>query len=261
MSTRDKVPDAWDDDWVNKADKSLEGTTSEVAGTEIKLSKAARRAKQAALNKKLWEEAETPNNPYFVETRNDVPLKSDFKPAVKVLSRKPAPTVIARTDPVSGLEQLTIEDDNDDDDDEGEKKTLTMEERQLKAQKEREEKQKKYEEVRERLFGASDTSSGPTSPGTLTPPTSRAPGDRNRGKNKAIRETRPSSSTGTKTRQLFDPNYNAKPDSVFVQKKEGQASGSRPMTPAEEPVIRTPKGPDGSGRGGFGFATRGGKAL
>ncbi|MCJ1401890.1 hypothetical protein MMC11_005107 [Xylographa trunciseda] len=261
MSTRDKVPDAWDDDWVNKADKSLEGSTPEVPGTEIKLSKAARRAKQAALNKKLWEEAETPNNPYFVETRNDVPLKSEFKPAVKVLSRKPAPTVIARTDPVSGLEQLTIEEDDDDDDDEGKQKTLTMEERQLKAQKEREEKQKKYEEVRERLFGASEPSSVPTSPGIVTPPTVRAPGDRSRGKNKAIRETRPSSSTGSKTRQLFDPNYNTKPDSAYVQRKEGHASESKPLTPAEEPIIRTPRGPDGSGRGGFGFPTRGAKAL
>ncbi|MCJ1384267.1 hypothetical protein MMC17_007383 [Xylographa soralifera] len=260
MSTRDKVPDAWDDDWVNKADKSLEGATPEAPGTEIKLSKAARRAKQAALNKKLWDEAETPNNPYFVETRNDVPLKSEFKPAVKVLSRKPAPTVIARTDPVSGLEQLTIEDDDDDDDDEGKKKTLTMEERQLKAQKEREEKQKKYEEVRERLFGASEPPSVVTSPGIVTPPIARAPGDRSRGKSKSSREPRPSSSNGSKSRQLFDPNYNAKPDSLYVQKKEGLVSRSRPLTPAEEPILRTPKGPDGSGRGGFGFATRGDKA-
>ena len=177
-----------------------------------------------------------------------------------MLSRKPAPTVVARTDPVSGLEQLTIEDDDDDDDDEGKMKTLTMEERQLKAQKEREEKQKKYEEVRERLFGASEPSSAVISPSIVTPPTARAPGDRSRGKNKPSREPRPSSSNGNKSRQLFDPNYNAKPDSVYLQKKEGQVSGSRPLTPAVEPILRTPKGPDGSGRGGFGFATRGNKA-
>ncbi|MCJ1284729.1 hypothetical protein MMC26_004065 [Xylographa opegraphella] len=260
MSTRDKVPDAWDDDWVNKADKSVEGAVSEIPGSEIKLSKAARRAKQAALNKKIWEEAETPNNPYFVETRNDVPLKTEFKPAVKVLSRKPAPNFIARTDPVSGLEQLTIEDDDDDDDDEGKQKTLTMEERQLKAQKEREEKQKKYEEVRERLFGASESSSAVNSTGAVTPPTARATGDRSRGKNKPSREPRPSSSNSGKSRQLFDPNYNAKPDSIYVQKKEGHLSGSRPLPRAEEPILRTPKGPDGSGRGGFGFAMRGNKA-
>ena len=162
---------------------------------------------------------------------------------------------------MSGLEQLTIEDEDDEDDDEAKKKTLTIEERQLKAQKEREEKQKKYEEVRERLFGASEPSSVVASPGMVTPPTARVPGDRSRGKNKVSRENRPSSSTGSKTRQLFDPNYNPKSDSTYVQKKEGQASGSRPLTPAEEPIIRTPKGPDASGKGGFNFAARGGKAL
>ena len=189
-----------------------------------------------------------------------MPFKSEFKPAVKVLSRKPAPNVIARTDSVSGLEQLTIEDEDDDDDDEGKKKTLTMEERQLKAQKEREEKQKKYEEVRQRLFGVSEPSSAAASTRIVTPPTARTPGDRSRGKNKPSREPRPSSSNGGKSRQLFDPNYNAKPDSVHVQKKEGQFSGSRPLTPAEESILRAPKGPDGSGRGGFGFTTRGDKA-
>lgn len=211
-----------------------------------------------------WCCSEAPKNPYFVEARNDVPFKSEFKPAVKVLSRKPAPTVVARKDPISGLEQLTIEDDEDDDEDESKQKPLTMEERQLKAQKEREEKQKKYEEVRERLFGSSEPSSGVTSPGTVTPPnTARATGDRGRGKGRAGRENnRPSSGSGNKTRQLYDPNYNAKPDSVFLQKREAQGSGSRPSTPAtEEGIIRSPRGPDGSGRGGFGFANRGGKVA
>ncbi|MCJ1248435.1 hypothetical protein MMC30_005653 [Trapelia coarctata] len=261
MSTKNKVPDAWDDDWVVKADKAS-SEPSEVAATEVKLTKAERRARQAELNRKLWEEAETPKNPYFVEARNEVPLKSEFKPAVKVLSRKPAPTVVARKDPVSGLEQLTLEDDDEDDEDESKQKPMTMEERQLKAQKEREEKQRKYEEVRERLFGTSEPSSGVTSPGTVTPPNSRLPGDRGRGKGRGRENNRPSSGSANKTRQLYDPNYNAKPDSVYLQKREAQDSGSRPSTPAaEEGVIRSPRGPDGSGRGGFGFANRGGKAI
>lgn len=205
--------------------------------------------------------SETPKNPYFVEARNAVPLKSEFKPAVKVLSRKPAPTVVARKDPVSGLERLTIEDEDDDEEDDSKQKPMTMEERQLKAQKEREEKQRKYEEVRERLFGTSEPSSGITSSGTVTPPNARAPGDRGRGKSKVGRENT-SSGSAIKTRQLYDPNYNAKPDSVYLQKREAQNSGSRPSTPAaEEGIIRSPRGPDGSGRGGFGFANRGGKAF
>ncbi|MCJ1479567.1 hypothetical protein MMC13_008253 [Lambiella insularis] len=250
MSTRSKVPDAWDDDWVKKADKP--SGSANVPEAEVKLSKSARRAKQAELNRKLWEEAETPNNPYFVETRNDVPLKSDFKSTVKVLSRKPAPTVMARTDPVTGLEKLTIEDNDDDNEDETTKKTLTMEERQLKAQKEREEKQKRYEEAREKLFGASEPTSSVTSPGSVTVPPARG-GDKTRGKSKTGRESRPSSSTGNKTRQLFDPNYTAKPDSIYVQKQEAQALTSRPLTPVHESVIRLPRGPDGT----KGFAGRG----
>jgi len=210
-----------------------------------------------------YRSSEAPKNPYFVEARNEVPLNSEFKPAVKVLSRKPAPTVVARKDPVSGLEQLTIEDDDDDEEDDSKQKPMTMEERQLKAQKEREEKQRKYEEVRERLFGTSEPSSGITSPGTVTPPNARAPGDRGRGKGKVGRENiRPSSGSANKARQLYDPSYNAKPDSAYLQKREAQGSGSRPSTPAaEEGIIRSPRGPDGNGRGGFGFANRGGKTV
>ena len=196
-----------------------------------------------------------------MDSRNDVPLKTEFKPAVKVLSRKPAPTVVARTDPVSGLEQLTLEDDDDDDEDDAKMKTLTMEERHLKAQKDREEKQRKYKEVREKLFGTSEHTLEVSSTGYNSPPVSRGLGDRSRGKGRASRESRPSSSTGNRSRQLYDPNYTVKPDSIYAQKKEAQSSGSRPSTPAEELIIREPKGPDGSGRGGFGFANRGGKAA
>ena len=135
-----------------------------------------------------------------------------------------------------------------------------MEERQLKAQREREEKQKKYEEARKRLFGVSDANSGTTSPGTVTSPSLKPTGDiKSRGRSRGGREIRPSSSSGSKTRQLYDPSYNVKPDSVYLQKKENQANGSGRSTPSEEQLIRNPKGPDGSGRGGFGFASRGGK--
>ncbi|MCJ1481394.1 hypothetical protein MMC06_001551 [Schaereria dolodes] len=256
MSTRDAVPDAWDDDWVSRADSS--NSTSEPARSTSRTSKAERRAQQAELNRKLWEEAEAPGNPYIVDTRNNVPLKSEFKPAVKVLSRKPTPTVVARKDPGSGFERLTIEDEDDDDEEDAKRSEITIEERQLKAQREREEKQKKYEEVRERLFGVSNTTAG-NSPGSVAPLSSRPFGDtKTKSRNKGGRESRPSSSGG-KTRQLYDPNYNAKPDSIYVQKQESQAAESGRSTPVEEQIIRNPRGPDGSGRGGFGFTHRGGK--
>ena len=196
---------------------------------------------------------ETPRTSYLYDTRNDIPLAADFKPTIKkVLSRKPKPA--ART----GVDGLTLEDE-DDDVDENATKPLTLEERQLKAQKEREEKQKKYQEARQRILGASDAASGTRSPGRVTPPPRSGGGgeSRNRGRGDRSRETRPATSTdSSKTRQLYDPNYTAKPDSAYVQKQEGQKVESGASTPLEEPV-RAPRGPDGSGRGGFGFASRG----
>ena len=208
--------------------------------------------------------SETPATPYFVESRNDVPLRSELKPAVKVLSRKPAPTIIAHKDPVSGIEKLTVEDDGDDDEnDESKAKPLTAEERQLKAQKEREEKLKKYDEVRERLFGTSSPSSLADLTATASPPRVKSPGERAKGRGKGLgpRDSRSGISTPRKAegKQLFDPNYVPKPDSVYVQK---EAQGSGRSTPVDDQIIRNPRGPDQSGRGGFGFANRGdGKGI
>lgn len=168
--------------------------------------------------------------------------------------------MIARKDPVSGIEQLSI--DDDDEDEEGTKpKPLTAEERALNAQKEREEKQKRYDEVRERLFGPSGTSSGAASPRSTTP-TARGSAERGRGRGRGTvvrdakenRDSRPGSSSSGKVKQLFDPTYAAKPDSVYLQKKDSQAD-----TEVESQIIRSPRGPDGSGRGGIGFVSRGGK--
>ena len=205
-----------------------------------------------------YKSREAPDAPYHVASKDYVPTQSDLKPSVKVLSRKPAPTMVARKDPVSGMEQLVIDDDEEDEDAANKQKPLSAEELRLKAQKEREEKQRKYEEVRERLFGVSNPTSGSSSPGNVTPPAAKSNNDRNRGRGRASRDgrdSRPNSSAGNKQRQLYDPNYTAKPDSNYVQKKENH----EPSTPSEEQIIRSPRGPDGSGRGGFGFTNRGGK--
>jgi hypothetical protein len=161
----------------------------------------------------------------FLEARNDVPLKTEFKPAVKVLSRKPAPKLVARNDPVSGLEQLTVEDDEEESEGDVKKNMLSLEERKQKAQREREEKQRKYGEVRERLFGASGTGSGTSSPGNVTPPKGGEP--KSRTKNKGGRDSRPSSSAGSKSRQLYDPSYTVARLSLHSEKRDTAAkSGS-----------------------------------
>lgn len=178
---------------------------------------------------------------------------------MKVLSRKPATKKETHIDPITGLEQLTVEDEDDDEEDDIKKKPLTMEQRQQKAQQEREEKQKKYEEARQRLFGTENTSTAKGGP--TTPPVAKVNGEsRNSSRNKSSKDSRPSSSAGNKNRLLYDPNYTAKPDSVYVQKKEISTVSGR-STPSEQQPIRSPRGPETSGRGGFGFAPRGGRAA
>ncbi|KAK4692788.1 hypothetical protein P7C71_g4481, partial [Lecanoromycetidae sp. Uapishka_2] len=239
------MPDAWDDDWIAKADTS--STNQEPALTSTKISKKERRAQQAEFNRQLWEDAEDPKDNFFLRTRDVVPLKEDFKPAMKVLSRKPA----AKTaDPALGIGGLSVEDEDDSDED-AKRKTMTAQERQEKAQRVREEKQKKYEEVRLKLFGTEGSSNGGPRP-TSTVKKNGSP--RNQSRNQTARESRPSSSASNKTRQLYDPN-DTKPGATSVLKKEMNS------VPDEIQPIRAPRNPDGSGRGGFGFAPRGGQGT
>jgi hypothetical protein len=175
---------------------------------------------------------------------------------------------------------LNIQDDSSSDEDTGEK-TLTVEERKAQAAKEREEKQRKYEERRQELFGSagavnsatsahtnsglntSNENSGSNTPRntTPTPPGSRsATPNRSRGRGgkrggsaglaKDVQQKR--------EKDLFDPSYSAKPDSIYLQRREKSLPDGKE---GEVQPIRSPRGPDGSGRGGFGFAPRGGKAA
>ena len=155
---------------------------------------------------------------------------------------------------MAGVEGLGLEDDEDDDAEE-KPQQLTAEERTLKAQKEREEKQRRYEEARERLFGPSNFE--PTPSRTSYSP---ARNEKSRGRIKGNvtrdgRDSRPESSASGRSKHLYDPNSPAKLDSASSQKA---AFGSE-MT-SESPIIRNPRGPDGSGRGGIGFVGRGNKA-
>ena len=174
-------------------------------------------------------------------------------------------------DPVTGLEKLTL--------DEGEEEVevkpaqLSPEELRAKAQKDREERRKNYDLVRQRIFmGTPSEPGGSTTPGAVTPPNVEegrstrgkgrgrgggGGGDRNGGVK--LDNRRSDSQSGNK--ELFDPNYTPKPGGN-MQKRAGEASHSGRSTPREEDqIIRTPKGPDGSGKGGFGFARRGGKST
>ena len=242
------MPDAWDDDWIAKADTSA--ATPEPAPSTVKISKAEKRAKQAEFNRQIWADAEDPQDNFFLRTRDVVPLKSDFKPNMKVLSRRPNPKVANGPESTLNIGQLGIEDEDDSEDD-AKKNTMTPQERQEKAVREREEKQKKYEEVRQKLFGseeATNSAPGPT-------PKRTSDSSRNQSRNKTAKESRPSSAASNRTRQLYDPNDTGKIGTSSTLKKETKATSN------EIQPIRNPRNPDDSGRGGFGFAPRGGHAA
>lgn len=243
------MPDAWDDDWV-AAKPDNASSKGQSAPSSAKVSKAERRAKQAEFNKELWKRAEDPQEDFFLRSRDIVPLKSDFKPAMQVLSRKPKAKPASGGDSSLGIGQPGIEDDEDSED-EAKKNALTPQERQEKAAREREEKQKKYEEVRQKLFG-SEAVSTPSS----APPAKQNGSSRNQSRgHKTPKESRPSSSASNKVRQLYDPNDVGKPGTSSVLKTETKA------VPNVIQPIRMPRNPDNSGRGGFGFATRGGHGV
>lgn len=297
------------------------------AKVPARVTKAQRRAQHAEFNRQLWAEAyvlplptqhfsshshilnrnssisEAENTYHFLETRAAAaPIKADYKTPVTVLSRKPhiarRPTSSSTSTLNGAVAGLNISDahgeDVDDDDSDSEAKKppqLTLEERQAIALKEREEKQRRYEEVRERLFGTSSaTESGASSPGTTTPPVSQGQdgqnqrqerGNRWRGRNrqnnargdgnKENRRRSPASNTSGGHKKLFDPGYSAKPNSNYGQRRDKQprrnntnTSSNNQSDDAEDfqrgqAPIRTPKGPDGSGRGGFGFGRGAGR--
>ena len=249
-TSTNEMPDAWDDDWIAKGDSSTAKT--EPAPSSTKISKAERRAKQAEFNRQLWEDAEDPKDNFFLKSRDIVPLKSEFKPAMKVLSRKPEKKSAAN---VEGIGQLNIDDEDDESEDESKKHELTAEERREKAQREREEKQKKYEEVRQKLFGNDQSSSATAATGIKKNSSKNTSPSRNHSNNKSSRDSRPSSSASNRTGRLYDPNDPGKPGGSSVLRKETK------VTPDELQPIRSPRAPDNSGRGGVGFAPRGGKLV
>ncbi|KAJ5089448.1 hypothetical protein N7532_008132 [Penicillium argentinense] len=295
MSSKPEVPDAWDDNWESQADKIADQPTPPPEKkVSSKVTKAQRRAQQAEFNRQLWAEAydflwtqafnigylganqntrysEAPTQAFhFVEARSEVPLKQEFKPTVTLLSRRPQ--IATRQTSSSGdvdsaaigVGQLGL-DDGDSDEEANKPPEPTPEERQAIALKNLEEKQRKYEEVRERLFGSpSATTSGNSSPGSTTPPRQPQSGE-GRGKGKGRgggREKRDSSTASSRSKNLYDPSNTTRLNGSHPQRRERQQSNQN--TPdkqsAPQQPSRTPRGPDGSGRGGYGFGNRGARA-
>ena len=137
-----------------------------------------------------------------------------------------------------------------------------LKERQERAKVEREEKLRKYEETRARIFnetnGSQDKGNSKGSPVSSSQNNRRRGGGRG-GRGGSGSNSRPSSSAGQSPargaaatqKQLYDPEGG--PNS-------GPSSFQRSLVqPQDSQIIRQPRGPDGSGRGGFGFASRGDK--
>lgn len=110
---------------------------------------------------------------------------------------------------------------------------------------------------------ASNGNSGSTTPRTTTPtpPGSRAATPnrgRGRGGKRGAAAAPGKDAQQKREKELFDPTYIPKPDSLYLQRREkGVTEGKE----GEVQPIRSPRGPDGSGRGGFGFSSRGGSAA
>ena len=191
-------------------------------------------------------------------TRHEVPLKTDFKPAVKVLSRKPTAQSIGggssiggrgggggQIDPSSSLARLAL--DNSDDEGQGNAQTLSLEERRQKAQRDREEKQRRYDEARRRLFGTASTGMNSESGDITQPKPPGSAGGGSGGEGESGRRTKGrgggggSSNKGggqetkqgdalayksrhrtteqVEKRQLYDPTDIAKLDSIYAQRR------------------------------------------
>ena len=223
---------------------------------------------------------------YFLESRNvQVPLRSDFKPPPILLSRKgpvqPSPKPKTLVENVAGLDLRDRPESSSDEDDANGTKKLTPGELAVQQAKEREERQRRYDERRQELFGSanmttvsnstqrpkSNNPSGHSSPQNLTPPHSRSATPnraRGRGTGSAARGRGVSSGLFSasnhhkqppQNQQLYEPSYSPKPDSIYLQRRE--AGIQKSARQAEIHPVREPRGPDGSGPGGNGFAPRG----
>ena len=221
---------------------------------------------------------------YFLESRNVVPLRQEFKAPPTLLSRKGPIIQKPRSNVEAGVGNLNLKDGNEssEDEDEAAAQQKALEKAKAQAAKEREDKQRKYEERRLELFGPTSSSgtgngngarpnsqSGGSTPTNLTPPGSRSStphrgGKRGRGKGNFSGQNSPRPQQAQyqqyqqqQLREVYDPGYAAKPNSTYLLRREqGHENPNKDIQP-----IREPKAPDGSGRAGAGFVQRRSIAL
>lgn len=241
MDKTSSIPDAWDDDWESQIDKLSNNEKV------IKLTKAERLANHAETNKKIWKSAEEPETFHFLAAHDQVPLKSEYKPALKVLSRKPVPLMIEQIDPVTGLLKLKLGDDEDDE--EKIDKTSPQELRQ-RALKEREEKQKRYDLARARILGTSTISSSLGE--TIVYQNSKQE------RSKSMHHNERSKGNG-RDNKFSGSTYNSgsvpRDSKTTVRKPSAEFSSSKSQ--GDFGIIRLSRGPDFTGKPGFDFTKKG----
>lgn len=187
---------------------------------------------------------EEPETFHFLAARDNVPLKSEFKPALKVLSRKPAPMMIEQIDPFTGNKKLKQEDDKNDIE---QNDQLTHGQLKLKAQKEREEKQKRYDEARARILGVPSTSSPGENTGHkyLNPDGSKL-SQTNRRWGTNVRDIAYDGLRLVDSNQILNARHE-----YMARKKNTESSQSSLRDDCN--ISRKPRGPDANGKPGFNF--------
>jgi len=216
------------------------------------LTRSERKAKHVEANKQLWDAAERPERSYFLESKGTPPLKDEFKPQLKVLSRKPQPAlkVASRADISGATAGLSIDDEEDSEEEARRKNAESLAERQRRAALDREEKQRKYAEVRQRLFGPAQTSEGSQGESDSGRSSRKGRGQGARGSQQSSSTEQSPARGSLQVKQLFDPSSSSKPRAVEI---------NRATTPQGAHPVRQPRGPDAAGKGGFGSGQRGGR--
>lgn len=179
---------------------------------------------------------------------------------MKLLARKPAPP----RDPAANLAGLSLKDEEEDEEAAVRRHQVEAEARMREGQRLLGEKQRAYEEARRRIFGEEKEDEGRQAGRGSGRGRGRGARGRGRGRGNDARgsdtsRSATSSRSGTPsgaTREQHRPTSSPKPS--LLQKQDGTQGRRGPARDdGQAPAIREPRGPDGSGRGGFGFARRG----
>ena len=177
---------------------------------------------------------------------------------MKLLSRKPTPV----RDPTTNMAKLSPE-NGEDEAEANRRHQIEAEARMREGERLLPERQKAYEEARRRIFGEEKEDEGrQAGRGSGRGRGSRGVRGRGRGgrgtdgRGSDTSRSAGSSRSGTPSgARRESPRSSPKPS--ILQKSEAQQPKRR--DDGQTPAIREPRGPDGSGRGGFGFARRGAK--